>query len=209
MTDAQMADAATGEVFTAENGIALGLVDSVASWESVLADTSRGVRATTKVDSQSAALPSETITEKELAMSALKQAQAIINQNPAHAAMVWEMVAKDATEEQILAAISAKDIEIKAAADAAELIALKARVDVAEKAAVDAKSAMIKAEAERDTEKARADALANHVDGSKADTKAKNDGDKQEPRKVTRAEFNANQAALAADIRRGAVVVAD
>lgn len=209
----QMATAATGEVFTAAQGMALGLVDRIASWDSVMGDRSRGARATKAIAAEAPVLPlaeSPQVTKEAHDMSLMKQAKAIADKHPAHAALVWEMACADKTEDEIVAAVGVAEKDAKATADAARLVDLEARVTAAETKATDAATAQAKAERERDEAKAAQAALAAHAKGGAAGALVKPDGDsKSGPSKITRAEYEANPSAYADAITKGETVLAD
>jgi signal peptide peptidase SppA len=214
MDQSQMDQAATGEVFTATEGIRIGLVDSIASWESVVSSMDRtkkpkgSISTTATVVEGSATLLSNNPTGEDV-MSLIKQAKAIADAHPAQAALVWEMAASDHTEEQILAAVNAKEVEAKSAADAAELARLKAEIEEMRAKVIAADTAKAAAELAAIEAKAKADALEAHAKGGQAGNTIKSDAGEATVKKISRDEFNSNQAAYVADIRKGLVVVAD
>lgn len=192
LTQAQVDLAATGEVFTASDAIGMGLVDRVGSWSSVMADPSRGIRATQKADNTTARAITASALPKELPMSkSLEQAAALAEKHPAHAGMILSLAAKDNTEEQIVAAIAAKDAEAKDAAAKAEHEALKASVvDLTAKvAAAEAKAAADAAVIADLT--AKVAAFDAHQKGSDAGNKIKGDGEDAKSEKVTQAVYDA------------------
>jgi signal peptide peptidase SppA len=204
----QMDRAATGEVFTASEGIGMGLVDRIASWDAVLADQSR-TRGESAMDAPHAQVTSLLSAPEDTSMSLIKQAKAIADAHPVHAALVWEMAASDHTEEQILAAVSAKEIEAKAAADAAVLADLKAKLAAA--AATNAEALVLMEDLKAQAVKAQAEAAAlkAHAKGGAAGATIQADGENTERKKVSRAEHDKNPSAYAADVKSGRVVLHD
>lgn len=208
MDQKQMDSAATGEVFTAEEGVRLGLVDRVASWDSVLNESIRGQRANNVIAAKVDSIPLS-INSEDFSMSFIKQAKVIADAHPAHAALVWEMAASDHTEEQILDAVGIKESEAKIAADAAELAELKARVEAAELKAKESDAAKAEAESKLVAVQAKHDALAAHAKGGAAGANLKPDGEDAPAKKVTRAEHDKNPSAYAAEIRAGTIILID
>lgn len=190
MDQAQMDAAATGEVFTATEGMRLGLVDAIQSWEATVASPNRGTRASNAVAAIVNVLPS-TNPSGDSVMSLIKQAKAIADAHPSQAAMVWEMAASDHTEEQILAAVKSKEVEVKAAADAAELASLKADLEDHKAKLKEANESKAKAELEAVEAKAKFDALQAHAKGGQAGTAIKPDAGEPVVEKITQATFDA------------------
>ena len=208
MDQKQMDSAATGEVFTAEEGMRLGLVDRVASWDSVLNDMTRGHLATQVVEVSANVVTSQSNMEIS-DMSLIKQAKAIADAHPSQAALVWEMAASDHTEEQILAAVGIKESEAKIAADAAELVDLKARVEAAELKSKESDAAKADAEAKLIEVQAKHDALAAHAKGGAAGAALKPDAEEATPKKITRAEYDKSPATYAKELRERTSILID
>jgi signal peptide peptidase SppA len=190
MDQAQMDRAATGEVFTATEGMRLGLVDSIQSWESVVSSMDRSTRASRAIDSQSVTLPSSNLLG-DSDMSLIKQAKAIADAHPSQAALVWEMAASDHTEEQIIKAVESKEVEAKHAADAAELAKLKATVEDLSAKLMESELAQASAEKLAIEAKAKCDALEAHAKGGQAGAAIKADAGESSVEKIPQATFDA------------------
>lgn len=206
----QMDTVATGEVFTAAEGMRLGLVDSIQSWDSVLTSSERCSRASNTVESAAIVLPLKNQTGDD-DMSLIKQAKAIADAHPSQAALVWEMAASDHTEEQIISAVVGKEAEAKAAADAAELSSLKLKLEEANASLAIANAAKAAAEMSAATANAAADALVAHAKGGAAGNSIKSDAVESDAvaKKVTRDEYEKNPAAYAHDIKNRTVIIVD
>lgn len=212
MDQAAMDRAATGEVFTAADGIGMGLVDRISDWAALMADQSRtrGTDATQKQDSAvksaSTAIAPEHAKESHMAKS-LEQAAALAEKHPAHAGMILALAAKDHTEEQILAAIKAKDDEAAKAKADAELAGLKASVaDLTAK--LDAAN---KANGEKDATivelTAKANAISAHKQGGDAGNKIKGDGEEAKQERISQDAYDAMPPKAKAEFhQRGGVV---
>ena len=209
---AQMEAAGTGEVFTATTGMAMGLVDRIATFVDAVA--SRGMGAIQMQATVEKTLPSTNQApakpiKESLMPSSLEQMAELIAAHPAHAVLISGMAAKDASEEQIKAAVHAADEQAAKAKADAELVEIKAKLAAADARIAEANAAQVKAENERDVALSDKAALAAHVAGGSAGNSIKPDANGQPVKKITRDEFNANQKAYAADIRKGLVVIAD
>jgi len=133
---------------------------------------------------------------KEYRMSkSVETLAALIEAHPAHAVMIAGLAKTDKTEEQILAAVVAKDQEAKAAKEAAELADLRA-ANVAKDEAL----ALAKGEAEKSAKdaaewKGKHDALAAHA----AAPGAKISGDGKDPVTVRKIPLSKSAEISAAD----------
>ena len=212
MSAAQIERAATGEQFAAGEAISLGLVDRVASWESVLADTNRaksakagagGAIATAGIDTKNNGGKDSAIATKDDHMSkSLEQAAAIAEKHPQHAGLILSMAAKDADEAAILGAIKAKEDEAAAlareAADKAKdaaIAELSAALESEKKAAADLAAKLTAAE--KDLEALRAHKKAG-------DTGAKIHADGDGIKRLSVAEFaNLSPEQRAAHVKAG------
>lgn len=214
MNQAQIDAAATGEVFTAADAIGMRLVDRVSGWDAVLTDSTRGTDATRKQDMAAAQVFTAGVTPttadpvKEPPMpKSLEQAAALAEKHPAHAGMILSMAAKDSNEDQIIAAIKAKDAEAAQAKIIGErdaAVAKVAELEAALKAGNDAKSAADAKVAELEAKVAAFDA---HKAGSLPGAKIKGDAEEAKVEKISQAVYDAMAPKAKAEFHaRGGVV---
>lgn len=213
-----LAKVTTAEVFTAAQGLSLGLVDRIASFADVLSGPqqqqhARGVSSPAFRAAHGDTLRSPSTaakTSKGTLMKSIEEMNALIQKHPGHAKLIGEMAVASNTAEQIEAAIKSADIAAVHAKTSADLSAAQVALATAQKTAHDAATAQAAAEKERDELKATNASLTALIAGGKPGNKIHGDGaDPVAKRKIKVSESGGMTAKDYADITAGTAEMID